>query len=236
MNEVRGPLVLTDFAVDPGPELDVERFGELVGRDQRRPQRLERVQALRVAQGVLGTLEGLALEIAGRDVVGERVAGHVPQRVVLVDGGATDADHGGQLDLVVDLVGRDNGQHDLLAGTDDGASGRQEEHRLGRRLDAPCLEELPRLLDVAVEVDAHADDLAGAEDRRAEGDVAGRAAPLRPRFANGAEFRVRSERLAEVLVGEVEDLEFAAGRFAGDSFGRREQSHASSTFAGVAVQ
>ena len=146
------------------------RIGDLVGGDDPRPHRRERVE--RLAAGPLRVAE---LQVAGGDVVAARVPEHVVERVAPRRRGARSADHRDELGFVVERV-RDRREHDVDPGADDRVRPLGEQLRLGRHRGAG----LGRVLGV-VAPDAH--DLARARDRRDERDA--RRAGRRPRPAPG---------------------------------------------------
>ena len=113
--------VLLDVTVDGELQRDRLRVGNHVGRQDARAHRAERVVPLAVHPveklvALARLAVGVGLERAVADVVDDRVAGDAAHRLVLVDVPAAAADHDGQLAFPVDLVGRDPGDHDRVAG------------------------------------------------------------------------------------------------------------------------
>src|SRR5579859_4637954 len=153
-DQVAGARILAQVAVDPGPEAEVARVGYLVGRRDPGPDRAERV-------GALGPrpLGFAALEVTGRDVIGDAVARDP----------AAGPHYDRQLALVVQPA------HDL--GADDRAAGRS--HR------APHLDEHDRelgalsagLLDVLGVVEADRVHGSGIRNRRQQRHVIERPVP-----------------------------------------------------------
>ena len=104
-DHVGGGAVLARDVVDRERQAQVLRVGDLVGGDQLRAERVERLAAL----ALVPLAAALELELALRDVVREHVAGHVVARL---GGGAEvarrTADDDAELDLPVGL-GRADG-------------------------------------------------------------------------------------------------------------------------------
>ena len=151
----RGPLHL--LAVEGEADLDrVVRPG-LVGGDQRRPAGGGAVEDL-----AGHPLRGGELEVAGGEVVEQRVAGEVVERVGLGDFLGALADDEGDLGLVVDLAAV-GGQRDRGSGRGQRVAVLAEDRRAGGHLHAA----LGRVLAV---VEADADDLVRVGDRGEEGD------------------------------------------------------------------
>lgn len=88
--------LLTDLAVDPGLDRRRRRI-EL--RADGRTERAERVEALGPSP-----LAVLALEVARRDIVGDRVAEHVVEGIRRLHVLRDPSDHDGQLALVFGLL------------------------------------------------------------------------------------------------------------------------------------
>ena len=161
-DQVGGRGLLHLLAVERQRDPDrVVRPG-LVGRDQRRPAGGGAVEDL-----AGHPLRGGELQVAGGEVVEQRVAGDVVERVGLGDVLGAPADDEGDLGLVVDLA----------------AVGRQL-HRRARRA-ASALRYLPKIVGLAggsdpalgrvlAVVEADADDLLRVGDRRQQRDRATR--------------------------------------------------------------
>ena len=127
VDHVGGRAVLHDLAVEARD--DPLAGGVEVGLDPR-AERAEGVEALGARP-----LAVAALQVAGRDVVGDGVAEDDGQGVLGLDVLAEPADDDGELALVADLRGLRR-HDDRVAGPDDGGVGHEEHHRLGGRLAA----------------------------------------------------------------------------------------------------
>jgi hypothetical protein len=116
-------------------------------------------------------------------------------------------DDRGQLDLVVELIGRDLRRNDVFVGTDDRAAGTQEEDGILGHARTHALHQLPHLLDVAVVVDGDADELPRPGDRGAKPDI-GEGYALRDwDIAHEGAPPLRRQPCAEIRVGQIEQLE-----------------------------
>ena len=157
-DEVRGRRLLHPLAVEV--ERDPDRVGGpgLVGGDDRRAAGRAAVEHL--ARHPLRRRE---LEVARREVVEQRVAGDVGDRVRLGDVLRAGADDERDLGLVVDLAARGR-QLDRRAVGAQRVSELREEGRARRRLE-------PRLGGVGAVVEPDADDLVGVRDRGQELDL-----------------------------------------------------------------
>ena len=159
--------VLPGLAVHRRSETKRLRIAELVGGDDRRAHRREAVGTLRPQP-----LAVLALEVAHRDVVEDRVPEDGVHGLRAIDPRRPPPDDHRQLALEIELLGRGR-PGDRCAGMGDGIRELAEQDRVGRRLD-------PLLAAMVVVVQADADDLAGAANRRLERDLV-RLESARPR-------------------------------------------------------
>ena len=130
--------ILPDVTVQGELERDRLRVGDDVGRQDARPHRAERVVPLAVHPveklvALARFAVGVGLERTVADVVDDRVASDAAHRLVFVDVPAAAADHDGQLAFPVDLVGRDPGDHDRVAGMSQRRAGGLHED-VGKRL------------------------------------------------------------------------------------------------------
>src|SRR5512143_322753 len=100
VDHLGGAGILDGLAVDEAADAQRARIGQVVGGDEPRPERAERVEALPAYP-----LAVAELEIPGRHVVEARVPEHVIQRPRRGYVTGTPADHDGELGLVVDLAG-----------------------------------------------------------------------------------------------------------------------------------
>ena len=116
-----------------------------------------------------GLRPGLGLKLAVADVVDDRVAGDVLERLGLGHAAAVAADHHAELALPVDLVGRDVGDHDRVAGMGQRRARRLHED-VGERL-LPLGGRPPALGDVLGVVAGQEQELRRAGDRHQELDV-----------------------------------------------------------------
>ena len=137
----------------------VLRIRDLVGRDQGRAHRTERVE--RLAARPLAVPE---LEVARRDIVEAGVAEDVVERVGLADTARRPPDDHGELGLVIDLGGQLRVPADLGAVADDRAGPLAEDERGGRPVRALLVDML-----AIVATDGH--DLAGPGDGCQEFDL-----------------------------------------------------------------
>ena len=128
--------VLAQLSVDVRPHADVLPVGKLVLRDDARPHRAERVEALSEVDLVVVELHG-----ASADVVDHRVSEDVVERVLRPHVLCCLADHDAELDLVVDrepvLAQRSRGVaghalDDVVVGGDDDVLTRADD--CGRQL------------------------------------------------------------------------------------------------------
>src|SRR5690348_2447735 len=104
-----GVAILHPLAVDVGPEAQLLRIGNFVGRDQPRSERREAVRALAFGR----TAATLALESPFGDVVHQRIAGDVIQRLVLGDVARLATDYHRELDFPIE-PGRSLGPDDRI--------------------------------------------------------------------------------------------------------------------------
>ena len=125
-DHLRGVGVLQQLAVDLRGHAQVLRVVDL---DELGPERAEGVQALGAHPLDVGELQ-----VARGDVVGDRVAADVGERVLLGDVARFAVDHDRQLDLPVDALGQPAGDPDLVAVADHRRRELAEHERLGRRL------------------------------------------------------------------------------------------------------
>ena len=124
-DQVGGVAVLPPLAVDLGRYLELAGVAHLVGGDQPRPERAERVAAL-----ALGPLPAaLHLVFALGDVVDDAIAGDVLPGVLDVDVARGRADDDAELDLVIGLL-RALGDDHVVIGAADAAGRLHEEDRL----------------------------------------------------------------------------------------------------------
>src|SRR6056297_2945824 len=171
--------LLHGLAVDLQPHGQRLRVGDLVTGDEPGPDLAEIVAAL-----ALRPLAGmLDLEGAFGNIVRDRVAGDMGQRVRFRDVFRAGADHDGELHLPVGLL-RPARHDDRVVRAADGAGRLHEDDRLGRHLHAG----LGGMVGI---VEADADELAGAGHAGAKtgagGDFGqvggvGRAKPVEARF------------------------------------------------------
>ena len=207
-----GGAVLHALAVEIEPQTQVLRIAHLVGGDQPRPQRGERVAALALDP----LAAALVLERPLRDVVHGAVAGDVAQRLVLghVPGGR--ADHRGQLDFPVNPLALARQHHRIVRAVERGRRLEEQDRLLGDRVAA-----LGGVVGI-VEADAH--ELADVRDGHPEPRVAldGR----KPGGIERGEPRQRGGIDVDVVPGEVANAPlavdqaglFAAGRAVADQF------------------
>ena len=147
--------MLASGAISPSTRheiVEVLRIGDLVGGDEHRAHRAERVE--RLAARPLTVAE---LEVARRDVVEAGVAEDVIEGVGLADATSRPADDDGELGLVVDLCRERRIPADLGAVTDDRARPLAEDE--GRRWGGGAL-----LVDMFAIVATDGHDLAGPRD------------------------------------------------------------------------
>ena len=126
-----GRVVLHHLAVDLRGQAEIVDRPELVGGDHHRPERAEGVEAL--AARPLPVAE---LQVAGGDVVGDRVAEHVVECPLGRDPSHPAADDDRELDLPVDPLGEVGVDHDRGAGADHARGELGEDQRSLGRLDA----------------------------------------------------------------------------------------------------
>jgi hypothetical protein len=134
-------------------EAELLRIGDLVGRDDERAERAERIEAL--ATDPLAVPE---LDVPGGHVVGHRVAEHVIEGLLDRYPRGSTADHGRELDLPVDAVGNCAVNQDRLAVANDARAELREHQR-------PCGTGQTGLADVVEVVQTDRDDLRRAEWR-----------------------------------------------------------------------
>ena len=154
--------VLGHLAVEAGEDRDVLRVE--IGLDPR-AERAEGVHALGA-----GPLAVAALQVASRDVVGDRVAEDDLLGLLGLDVLAHPADDHRELALEADLGRQRRRDDDRVAGADDGRVGHEEHHRLGRELVA-------HLGGVVGVVAPDADDLAPRDHRREQSHLVDRRRP-----------------------------------------------------------
>ena len=125
--------MLAEFAVHPQAHFQVGRIGNLIGRDQLRTDRGERVAPLAdqpvevniaIARGPVST----RVQLASRNIIENHIAGHVIVGIVHGHALGALADHGRDFEFVIDRVG--NHRHfDGVTGTDDGVDRLDENAR-----------------------------------------------------------------------------------------------------------
>jgi hypothetical protein len=188
VHEVGGRAALHQLAVQA--ELDLHRVvrAGLVGRDERRAARRGAVE--RLAGHPLRRLE---LVVPGGQVVQERVAGHVVHGLALPHVAAAVLDHERHLGLVVDPVAPLGQRHGRARRGQRVAELREERGGLGRLL--------ALLLRVGAVVQADADDLPGAGDRRQQREAVDRHAVVPFQRLDLAEQTALEDRLHRAVGG-----------------------------------
>ena len=158
-DQVRRRVALTLLAVDVGGQGEVRRV-DLVGADQERAERVERLAVL----ALVPLPAALDLEVALGHVVGDRVAGDVRQGIGVVREVASGrADDDGEFDLVIGRRTRRWDPH-VVVGADHRVRSLHEQHRFGRDVGV-------RLGGVGRVVEPDAHDLAGAGYGWADADA-----------------------------------------------------------------
>src|SRR5262245_31709471 len=143
-------------AVDAKAHRKFLRIGDLVARCEKRPERRKGVGALAL-EALPTTIE---LELTFGEINADAITKHMVQGIALTDVGAGFSDHHRKLDLPVDTLCL--ARHDKIVGGPASRAGRlQEKRRLFRQQQA-------RFFGVFGIVQADADDLAGASQRRTE--------------------------------------------------------------------
>ena len=189
-------LVCERWRDSPLTRSSIDRFvrvADLVGGDDPRADRAERVDAL--GQAEHARLHLLALDVARGDVVEDDVAGDVVLGLLGREELAGLADDDGELELVVELVGHRLGVDDRVVGADDRVDVLEEhdprQHRV-RPVDALGL------LVVLAEVAGGVEELLG-DDRRPQRHLVqrrlvGRSAPPPRRARSSGACRARRAR------------------------------------------
>ena len=113
-----GVRALPRFAVHAQFHRQVVRIGDLVGRDDVRPQRAERIDPLAEAEDT--RLHLLALNIARRDVVEDHVAADVLLGFLGREMLARFLQHDREFQFVIEFLGEVRRENHRLIGPDDG--------------------------------------------------------------------------------------------------------------------
>ena len=153
---------LAHLAVDAQLHREVVRVGDLVGRDDPRPERAERVDRLAEREDARAHLA--PLDVAGGDVVEDDVAADVVGRLLGREPLPGLPDHDRELELVVELLGQVLRVDDGLVGPDDRVDVLEEDDP---RRDLVRPVDLLRLLLVLAEVAGRVEELL-RDDRRAK--------------------------------------------------------------------
>ena len=132
-DEIAGVRVLTQLAVHPAANARVGAI-QLVGRDEPRPHRPERVDRLPEQPLLVAPLD-----VARRHVVEDRVAEHVLHGARRADAPPALADDDGKLGLVVDGLRHAARDADRLAGSDHAVGHLREDDRVFGARRRACL-------------------------------------------------------------------------------------------------